>query len=90
MKEYLDLIFKSDLNDVAVIDKGKEIKYSELLELHDKIKESLPRCPFYNGMAIDESGCFEINETFLQPDEALILGKFLVEFYGDNKDKEIR
>ena len=45
MKEYLDLIFKSDLNDVAVIDKGKEIKYSELLDRFEKWKLKLAEFP---------------------------------------------
>ena len=45
MKEYLDLIFSSDLNDVAVIDNGKKIRYSALLDRFEKWKIRLADFP---------------------------------------------
>ena len=45
MKEYLDLIFNTDLDDGAFIDDGKEIRYSELLDRFEKWKIKLVQFP---------------------------------------------
>lgn len=64
--------------------------YQELKEKLTTLENSLPAAPFWNDgtgevtMGIDEFGNFYYRSKdplYLQPNEALRLGKFLVKFY---------
>lgn len=67
----------------------KKIKnITDLENVKDKIRNKLPNAPF-RDMYIDDTGCFTSNDQlYLTPEEALRVGKFLVEFYGPKPVKE--
>lgn len=56
--------------------------YRQLEKKLEKIEEALPRCLGFIGFNVDRNGCLEIeNDQYLQPEEAIRLGKALLEFY---------
>lgn len=61
--------------------KKQKIKTWKQLEKYQN-NVDLPQVPYYRNFSIDSFGCFDIHDTTsLAPEEALRLGRFLVEFY---------
>lgn len=67
----------------------KEIKtYQELVKAQENIQKTIVKCPYFVEMRVDYDGYFVSDkEIFLEPNEALKLGEFLVAFYGNKVEK---
>lgn len=62
---------------------SKILTYRELRLKLEKLEDKLSQPPYYHHFGVDAYGTFDIKDsTSLTPEEALRLGKWLVEFYA--------
>ena len=65
------------------------MNYAKYMRRIEKAHGKLPQPPYYHHFRIGMDGSFDIvDSTTLMPDEALRLGRWLVEFYSDEADGE--
>ena len=65
------------------------MKYHEYKRKIEKLHNKLDRPPYSGAgkIGVLEDGTFFIRDEYLMPDEALVLAKWLIEFYSEEEDE---